>query len=204
MNHPRRTPAIVVASVIGALIIAAVLPLGGRAPQRCVYDGDSGSCTTLNYRSIATIGIANVVWGGDNTSTGLHTTPVLTLAADPLPSRAQLTGHSTCGEYALAAHYSGKQYPLYTCAGMLESYAKVRTITVRVGEKVTFTGLGSRGGTVNSSDPSTARADSGTLVATKPGTTAVTWPGAGVTCISQNGGRVVAASQCVLFELVVR
>lgn len=44
---------------------AVVCPVPGPTPMRCTYDGDSGSCETLLYRSGATIGLATLLWGRD-------------------------------------------------------------------------------------------------------------------------------------------
>jgi hypothetical protein len=33
--------------------------------MKCTYDGDSGSCETLFYRSGLTIGLATLRWGRD-------------------------------------------------------------------------------------------------------------------------------------------
>jgi hypothetical protein len=60
-STPRR-----VAPVVAVLIALALLcPLPGPTLMKCTYDGDSGSCETLFYRSGLTIGLATLRWGRD-------------------------------------------------------------------------------------------------------------------------------------------
>ncbi len=57
------------APLVALLLALAVLcPLPGPTPMRCTYDGDSGSCETLLYRSALTVGLATVRWGRDVTN----------------------------------------------------------------------------------------------------------------------------------------
>lgn len=57
-----RWPAPAVAVLVGA---ALLWPLPGPIPMKCTYDGDSGTCETLFYRSAMTASIATMRWGRD-------------------------------------------------------------------------------------------------------------------------------------------
>lgn len=55
-----------VALTLAVGLTVILWPLQGAAPQRCTYTGDSGSCETLFYRSIATLTVAQLTWGGSD------------------------------------------------------------------------------------------------------------------------------------------
>jgi hypothetical protein len=66
MTSGRPSAAPWVAPLVAVLVaVAAMWPLPGPTPMRCTYDGDSGTCGTLFYRSALTVSIATVIWGRD-------------------------------------------------------------------------------------------------------------------------------------------
>ena len=66
MSSTRAARARWTARAIGVLAAACILcPLPGPTPMRCTYDGDSGTCRTLGYRTALSVTAATVMWGSD-------------------------------------------------------------------------------------------------------------------------------------------